>query len=212
MQANSISALQTFPLIAILRGLERHRAVDVGACLIEQGFTTLEVPLSTEDALAAIDALAQNFSNSAAIGAGTVLNTQQVKQITDVGAQFAISPNTNAEVIRLTKQQQLLSIPGCMTPSEAILAIESGADALKLFPAHSLSAAACKAIIKILPKSLPIFVVGGVANSGMADYLKAGACGFGIGASLFTPDMNLASIERQAKLIIDAFKSAEGSI
>lgn len=211
MQVNNLSFLQEFPLIAILRGLEKHRALDVAACLIEQGFSTLEVPLNTDEAFDAIHLITKNYQDKALIGAGTVLNTQQIARIADIGAQFSISPNTNAEVIREAKRRQLLSIPGCMTPSEAICAIESGADALKFFPAHALSPSACKAIIRILPKQVPVFVVGGVAISDLASYLKAGICGFGIGEMIFTPQMNLKQIEQQAQSIVEAFKAVHNT-
>jgi 2-dehydro-3-deoxyphosphogalactonate aldolase len=74
-----------------------------------------------------------------------------------------------------------------MTPTEAFAALEPGADALKLFPAELISPRIVKAMRAVLPKAAHLFAVGGITPDSMAEYVRAGATGFGLGSSLYTP-------------------------
>ncbi len=117
------------------------------------------------------------------IGAGTVMNTEQVHLAQQSGAEYIISPNVCRQVIEETKKSGLLSIPGAFTPSEIADAYAYGADFVKLFPASALGADYLKAIVAPL-SHIPLLAVGGIRPEAMPAYLKAGACGFGVGGNL----------------------------
>ena len=152
------------PLIAILRGLTPADAEAIGAALIEEGFTLIEVPLNSPDPLASIEKLAARFSQQAIIGAGTVLSTADVRAVHASGGQLIVSPNTNLDVITASKALGLLSAPGVFTASEAFAALHAGADVLKLFPGELMTPLAVKALSAVLPQTARMVLVGGVST------------------------------------------------
>lgn len=185
------------PLIAILRGLTPQEAPQVGRVLWDAGFRILEVPLNSPEPLASIAALHSALPD-ALIGAGTVLTVEQVAQVNAAGGQLIISPNFNVAVVAAAKAAGLIAIPGVATPTEAFAALSAGADAIKLFPAEMISSAAVKAMRAVLPTDALLIPVGGIGKSNMAAYWAAGANGFGIGSSLYSPGKAISEIQRDA--------------
>lgn len=198
------------PLVAILRGLEPERAVAVGEVLVEAGFEVIEVPLNSPDPLVSIAALVEAFGAEALIGAGTVLGEAEVDALAATGARLVVSPNCNPAVIRRARALGMVSLPGTFTPTEMFAALDAGASGLKLFPAEMASPAVVKAVRAVLPPQVPLLAVGGISTANMGDYLAAGAAGFGIGGSLFTPGKPLEDIAEDARAIVGAFKAARG--
>lgn len=195
-------------LVAILRGLTPDRAIAVGTALIEAGFRCLEVPLNSPEPIESIRLLNEHFGDRAIIGAGTVLDTPSVARVARAGGRIVISPNCNADVIRATKAAGLIALPAFFTPSEAFAAIDAGADALKLFPAEIAGPQGLKAMLAVLPPHVPVLPVGGIDETTMAEWLAAGARGFGLGSALFRPDYDIAQIEHRARVLIAAWKCA----
>ena len=117
------------------------------------------------------------------IGAGTVLTPEQVRLTAEAGGAFIISPNTKQAVIEETKRLGLVSMPGAYTPSEIEDAHEYGADFVKLFPATSLGADYVKAV-KAPLSHIRLLAVGGIDLNNIKDYLRAGACGFGMSSNI----------------------------
>jgi 2-dehydro-3-deoxyphosphogalactonate aldolase len=189
--------LQACPLIAILRGITPPEAPAVGHALWGAGFRILEVPLNSPHAYESIAALRRALPQ-ALIGAGTVLSTNQVAQVKAAGGQLIIAPNFNPEVVATAKTQSMLAIPGIATPSEAFAALAAGADAIKLFPAEIISPAALKAMRAVLPRDALLLPVGGIGAANIAAYWRAGANGFGIGSSLYSPGKTLSDIQHDA--------------
>lgn len=181
------AALGECPLVAILRGVRPEEAEAIGDVLFESGIRIIEVPLNSPDPLDSIGRLARRFGSRAVIGAGTVLNVDQVAAVRDVGGALIVSPSTNIAVIAATVAAGMVSCPGYFTPSEAFAAIDAGAHALKLFPAEALTPAVVKAQRAVLPRDLPVLVVGGVKPEALAPWLAAGADGFGLGSGVYVP-------------------------
>ncbi|WP_264612594.1 2-dehydro-3-deoxy-6-phosphogalactonate aldolase [Sphingobium sp. B11D3B] len=196
------------PLVAILRGLTPEEAPAIGAALIEAGLRCIEVPLNSPRPLESIAALAR-LPGGALIGAGTVLSVDAVDQVAQAGGRVIVSPNMNPPVIRRTKALGLLSMPGIATPSEAFAAIDSGADALKLFPAEMHSPAVLKAMKAVLPADIPVLVVGGIGPDNMAAWRSAGAAGFGIGSSIYQPGLDTAQVRQWADAMVTAWRALE---
>jgi len=197
--------LAELPLIAILRGIEPPDAVAVTEALSRAGFLCVEVPLNSPNALESISEIRERFDGQLLIGAGTVLTETEVAAIHDAGAQIAISPNTNPAVIAAAKRHALISIPGFATPTEALAGIAAGANALKLFPAESISPAVVRSLKAVLPASLPILPVGGITAASMAAYIGAGAAGFGIRSSIYTPGTTADIVGRRAAMFVKAW-------
>ena len=192
-------------LIAILRGLTLDRCVKVSEILIAEGFSKLEVPLNSPNPMETISKMQNSFGNSVTIGAGTVTNVSEVSQLSKIGCQMIVSPNTDTEVIKATKNGGMLSFPGAFTPSECYSAINSAADGLKIFPAFKLGVKGFKALKAVLPNNLKTYAVGGIDETHFSDWLDAGVTGFGIGSNLFHPSMSDDDIQFAAKKIVLAY-------
>jgi len=194
------------PLVAILRGVRPGEVEGIGAALIGAGVRIIEVPLNSPDPLGSIARLARRFGEEALIGAGTVLDPADVPRIADAGGRLIISPGTDPQVIAATVEAGLVSAPGYFTPSEAFAAIRAGAHALKLFPAEAAPPAVLKAQAAVLPKHLPLIVVGGITPDKMAAYRAAGAHGFGLGGALYQPGMTPEEVASRAGDFVAALR------
>lgn len=204
------AAFASCPLVAILRGLTPAEAVDIGEALVNAGFTLIEVPLNSPDPLASIAALAERFADRAMIGAGTVLTVEQVAAVRGAGGQFIVSPNTDVDVIRATREAGMDSLPGYFTASEAFAALRAGASALKLFPADGVSPVMLKAQRAVLPKDAKVLAVGGINSRNIADWIAAGADGFGLGSNLYKPGKSASDVARDADEVFSQWKAIQG--
>jgi 2-dehydro-3-deoxyphosphogalactonate aldolase len=194
------------PLIAIIRGVMPDEALDIGGALVEGGIQIIEVPLNSPDPLNSIERLASRFGEQASIGAGTVLKPQQVDEVRNAGGKLIVSPNMNPAVIRATAEAGMVSCPGIFTPSEAFNALDAGAHTLKLFPAEAATPKVVKAMRAVLPRDLPLVVVGGVSPETIPAWLEAGANGFGLGSGLYRPGQSATDTLTKARAYAAAMK------
>ncbi len=197
-------------LIAILRGVEPAEAVAVATAVIEAGITRIEVPLNSPQPLDSIAALQAALGERAEIGAGTVLAPEEVRAVAATGASFIVSPNCNPTVIARTKELGLGSYPGVFTASECFAALAAGADALKIFPASVLGRDGLAAIRAVLPPATPLYAVGGVGPKDFADWIAAGADGFGLGSALYKAGWPTARVAEAARASVAAWDAAHG--
>ncbi|MXQ09154.1 2-dehydro-3-deoxy-6-phosphogalactonate aldolase [Alphaproteobacteria bacterium GH1-50] len=193
------------PLIAILRGIDRREAADVAAALIDAGIDRIEVPLNSPDPFASIGRMIEAHGNDALIGAGTVLDPADVRRLHEIGGQLVVSPNCDTDVIAETVRLGLQSWPGVLTPSECFAALKAGATGLKVFPAFQMGTDGLKALRAVLPVDCQVFMVGGVGPENFADWLAAGANGFGIGSSLYKPGDSVEDIAAKARDLVAAW-------
>lgn len=196
----------TMPIVAILRGLQPRDAVAIGSALVEAGIRILEVPLNSPEPFDSIRQLARAFAGHATVGAGTVLRAEDVDRVRDAGGQIVISPNTDREVIRRTREAGLVSLPGCLTPTEAFAALDAGAHAVKLFPGELVTPSVARAMAAVLPKGTRLLVVGGVSADNIADWHGSVVHGFGIGSSLFKPGIMPDEVRQRARTLVDAVR------
>ena len=200
-------AMAELPLVAILRGIKPEEAEAIGGALTGAGFRLIEVPLNSPEPLRSIEVLADRFGDRALIGAGTVMSADQVRDVAAVGGRLVVTPHFDAEVIGAAKAAHAWCMPGIATPSEAFAALRSGADALKLFPAEVLPPAFVKALMAVMPADVALMPVGGIEPRSMADYVAAGAAGFGIGSALYRPGLAVKEIKRRAAVFVEAWRA-----
>lgn len=198
------AAFERCPLIAILRGVRPDEVEEIGEALVEAGFTIIEVPLNSPQPLDSISRLARRLEGRAVVGAGTVLDVEQVRAVAEAGGRLIIAPNTNLDVISSAAQYGLVPIPGFLTPSEAIAALAAGASALKLFPAEAASPQVLKAMRAILPEGTRVLPVGGITPEALGKWRDAGAAGFGLGSALYKPGMTASDVADHACRFIEA--------
>ena len=196
------------PLVAILRGLQPERALDIAHVLFDAGFRALEVPLNRPGAIAAIAAIVPQAPADACVGAGTVLETAQVDAVGDTGATLVVSPHFDEAVVRRARERGMRAVPGVFSASEAFAAWRAGADALKIFPAEAMTHAGLTGLTTVLPAGLPLWPVGGIVPDNMAAWRRAGATGFGLGGGLFKPEFSVADIAARARAYVDAWQAS----
>jgi 2-dehydro-3-deoxyphosphogalactonate aldolase len=195
-------------IIAILRGIHANEAKEICEVLVEAGITRIEVPLNSPDPLDAISIMTETVGSSAMIGAGTVLSVEAVGQVKEAGGQMIVSPNADPKVISASKEADLYSYPGVMTPTECFAALQAGADGLKLFPSFLLGIEGLKAINAVLPQGTETYAVGGVGEDNFADWIDAGIAGFGIGSGLYKPGYTPKQVAERARSIVSSYDAA----
>ena len=179
-------------IVAIVRGISSDKIAGLAQALAAGGITCIEVtfdqssPEKAQQTLDAIASIRKTLGDKVCVGAGTVMTEEQVRLAAQAGAEYMISPNVDARVIRATKALGKISIPGAMTPTEVAYAYECGADIVKMFPAGVLGAGYIKAV-KAPLKHIPVVAVGGVNAGNCAEFIKAGAVGVGVGGNLVSP-------------------------
>ena len=196
------------PLVAILRGVTPARIEGVAGALFDAGIRAIEVPLNSPEPFKSIETLAKLFGERCLTGAGTVLTVADADRVADAGGKLMVTPNTNPAVIARGVAKGLTVMPGFYTPSEGFAAVAAGAKYLKLFPASTGGIGHLQAMLAVLPKTIPVYAVGGVGAGNMSEWRKAGAAGFGLGSELFKPDFSDADIAARAQKAVSAFRNA----
>ena len=147
-----IQTIEEEKVIAILRGGQGRDALKLAEALYEGGVRLMELTFDQRDAAARvrtaedISALRRQLGEKMLFGAGTVTSEEMVRQAREAGAGFIISPDTNPDVIRLTRELGMVSIPGAFSATEVMTAHRAGADFIKLFPADLGGPAYIKAL------------------------------------------------------------------
>lgn len=163
-----LSAGAVVPVMAID---DIHTSVDLAHALVEGGIPTLEITLRTEHGLKAIELIKKEVPG-AIVGAGTVINGEQLKAVEDAGAVFAISPGFNIHFAKAAAQSSIAVIPGIATPGELMLALEHGIDTMKLFPAEVVGGInMLKALYGPFPQ-VKFCPTGGISPDTAPEYLK----------------------------------------
>ena len=192
------------PLVAVIRGVTPDEVEAVGDALFDAGIRIIEVPLNSPEPLKSIEKLAKHMGDKALVGAGTVLTLDQVAEVRTAGGMIVVSPNTNTEIIAATIAAGMVSCPGYFTPSEGFAALDAGAHALKLFPAEAATPAYLRAQRAVLPRDVPILVVGSVKPDVLRPWLEAGANGFGLGSGVFKPGKSASQVFESARAYVAA--------
>ncbi len=216
MRQETIQKIDSEKVIAIVRGANAEQAMKVADALYAGGIRLLELTFNMKQpelnpmTASAIKAIGEKYEGKMLVGAGTVTSTELVEMAFASGAKFIISPDVNEQVIRRTVELGMVSMPGALTPTEAMDAHEAGADYVKLFPAGDLGCSYIKSVRAPL-SHIKFTAVGGVNENNAADFMKAGVVGLGVGGNLankqWIENGEYYKITETAKKLVEAVKS-----
>lgn len=213
MREEIIARVLEKKLIAIVRGMEPGPCLELGKALCAGGIDMIEVTFNQRatDHFAAttkaIEALKEKLGDRICVGAGTVLTVEQVELAKAAGAEYIVTPSVNVEVIHRARERDMVAMPGALTPTEIVTAYEAGADFVKLFPAGEMGPSYVKAV-KAPLSHIPLLAVGGINEKNVADYLKAGAVGAGVGGNLVNKEWIAAGQFDKITALAEAFVQA----
>jgi len=177
----TVNKLLSEKMMTLVRCNTQAQGQEMADALVDAGVKVIEITLTTPGALKIIEKLLKN--KDLLVGAGTVRTAKDVKKVEAIGGRFIVSPDTNEDVIAATKKLKLVSMPGVSTPTEVGIAIDAGADVLKLFPASVLGPAHLKSIREPFPNNrwCP---TAGVTLESIPKWFEAGADLVGLGGPL----------------------------
>ena len=175
-------------IVAIIRADSSEQLVEAAAALLAGGVTAMEVTMTTPNALQVVAAVTQRFGDRILMGVGSVIDPQTVDAAVAAGAEFIVTPVTKPEVIAAANRLEKPIASGAFTPTECLLAHESGADFVKLFPAEFNGPAYVKTLLAPLPQ-LRIIPTGGVTPQTAGAFLAAGSVALGVGSALVSKEI-----------------------
>ena len=191
-------------MVGIVRADTPDVALQIAEACIAGGITALEVAFTTPGTIDVIKTLRARHGADVMLGAGTVLDPETARLAILAGAQFIISPGVYVDTIKVCQRYQVLAMPGVMTPTEIITAMEAGADIIKIFPAEMFGPAYIKALRAPLPQA-PLMPTGGVTVENLPEWFANGALAVGIGSSLSGPGAkgDYAAVTARARAFVE---------
>jgi 2-dehydro-3-deoxyphosphogalactonate aldolase len=207
MKTKLSNAMSECGLIAILRGIRPEEAAETGQALYAAGFRIIEVPLNSFQPFESIRKMRASLPPDCVVGAGTVYQSGQIAEVLRAGGELIVMPHSDRIAIETALSSGLAVIPGVATPTEAFAALSTGCSFLKFFPADHLGPSSLKAWISVLPAEARLLPVGGITTTNLAEYLKAGASGFGLGSALYKPGMTSKSIADRGTEFVFAWRN-----
>ena len=172
-------------LVAVVRAENKEQGEKIIDAIIAGGINFIEITMTVPGAVDIIKAMCEKYADNkeVVIGAGTVLDPETARAVILAGAQYVVSPGLNAATCTLCNRYRVPMLPGVLTPTEAIQALELGCDVIKVFPGNLVGPSAISSFKGPLPQG-EFMPSGGVDVPNVADWIKAGACAVGTGSSL----------------------------
>jgi 2-dehydro-3-deoxyphosphogluconate aldolase / (4S)-4-hydroxy-2-oxoglutarate aldolase len=200
MKAEVIQTIRDVGIIPVVRAQSAAEAMKAIDAIREGGISILEITMTVPGAVGVIEEVSKRYGSDALVGAGTVLDGETARACIGAGARFVVSPALNLETIAVCRRDEVVVLPGALTPTEVVQAWTAGADFVKVFPAGSVGGASYIKSLKAPLPQIELVPTGGVSLKTAADFIKAGASALGVGADL----VDLKAIrEGQTQLITE---------
>ena len=207
----TLSKIKDCGLVAVVRAKDENKAERITEACIEGGVAAIELTFTVPKAHRLIEHMADRYTGSGdiIIGAGTVLDSETARIAILSGAQYVVSPHLDESILRLCARYRIACMPGVFTPTEAVRALENGADILKIFPGDIATPKFIKTLHGPLPQA-QMMPSGGVSLENAAEWIKAGAVALGAGGSLTgtAKDGDYSAITEKAKRFIEIIKES----
>ena len=190
--------------VAVIRMSDSQKLMKVAEALLAGGVSSLEITMTTPNALRVIEEASVKLPPEVLIGVGSVLDAETARMAINAGAKYIVSPVYKAEVVHMAHRYNLPVMPGCFTPTEILNAHEQGADIVKVFPADVVGMPFFKAIKAPMPH-LNLMPTGGVSLTNAGEWIRAGACAVGVGSALLDKkaiaEGNYAKLTENARVL-----------
>lgn len=198
-------------VIAVMRGVPADRAVETARALARGGVGAVELTADAPGAVDALGAVRSALDDEALVGAGTVMDAATASRAANAGADFVVAPHLDVATVETCNRYGVTVLPGVLTPTEAVRAVEAGADGVKVFPAATVGPDHLAALAGPLPQ-IPLVPTGGVDTENAGDYLDAGALAVGAGSALVDGDAaargDFDAVEARAREFVAAVDDA----
>lgn len=203
-------------VVPIVRASSPEDALRAAEALVASGIGIAEITMTVPNALAVLERVVERYGNQVLVGAGTIMDTEQLQAAISAGAQFIVTPSLDVRVIETARRLERACIPGALTPTEIVTASKAGADLVKIFPCEAVGGAR---YIKALKGPLPqieFVPTGGVTLENTADYIRAGAAAVAVGGELVDAKAlragQLDVITSNARKFVEAVRAARASL
>ncbi len=209
-----LSKMTEAGLVAVVRASNAEEAIKISDACLEGGCPSIELTFTVPGAHKVIEALAAKYNKGEMLlGAGTVLDSETARTAILAGANYIVSPGFNLETAKLCNRYRVPYMPGCMTITEVLTAMEAGADIIKIFPADLFGPTIIKDIKGPLPHA-KLMPTGGVDVDNVDQWIKAGAVAVGAGSSLTkgAKTGDYAAITETAKQFIAKINEARAAL
>lgn len=200
-------------LVAVVRAKNKEQGEKVIDAIVAGGINFIEITMTMDEGnpVEFIQFMADKYRNNdkVVIGAGTVLDPETARAVILAGANYVVSPGLNVETIRLCNRYRVPMLPGVMSPTEAITALEAGCDIIKVFPGNVVGPGAISSFKGPLPQG-DFMPSGGVDVDNVDKWIKAGACAVGTGSSLTkgAKTGDFAAVTAKAREFVEAVAAA----
>lgn len=171
-------------VVAVIREDNLEKAIEVSKACIEGGIPAVEVTYTVPNATEVISHLKMSIpTEKLIVGAGSVLDSETARIAILAGAEYIVSPAFDIDTAKLCNRYQIPYMPGCMTITEMVRAMEAGCDIIKMFPGSAFGPSFVKAVKAPLPQ-INIMPTGGVSLENVDEWFKNGVIAVGAGGQL----------------------------
>ena len=208
----ALALIREVAVIPVVRVSTREQAICAVDGIMAADIPIVEITLTVPGAIQIIEDLAAKYGQNLLVGAGTVLDAETCRLAVLAGAEFIVSPAFDARVLEVARTYGKISMPGALTPTEALVAWQAGADLVKIFPCNSVGGPSYIRSLKGPFPQMEVVVTGGVNLENVAQYLAAGVAAVGVGEIILERAAiqvgNVGAITANGRRFVDAIKSA----
>ena len=201
----TLKRIEETGIVAVVRAESSEQAKDIAYACMDGGIDSIEITFTVPGAHKVIEALVEEFGDKLLVGAGTVLDSETARVALLAGAKYIVGPGFDLDTIKLCNRYQAPYMPGCMTITEMIKAMEAGADIIKVFPGSTFGPSFIKAVKGPLPQ-VNLMPTGGVSLDNVDEWIRNGCIAVGVGGALTKGSKE--DITNTAKAFIEKIKNA----
>jgi len=203
-----LKRIEDIGVVAVVRVESTEQAKKIALACMDGGIDSIEITVTVPGAQKVIKELTAEFDERLLVGAGTVLDNETARIAVLAGAKYIVGPGFDLETAKLCNRYQIPYIPGCLTITEMITAMEAGADIIKIFPGNAFGPSFVKAVKGPLPQ-VSIMPTGGVSLDNVDQWIENGCIAVGVGGNLTKGSSQ--DITNAAKEFVKRVKAARNS-